>query len=584
MPLMYRIPAKVDYSGETYSIPLDLLLTDRNVVLIDENYLFDDNVSFDSVISRFRNAIPFKLSLFNYYVKGSIEDCLNSQLPFFRTFYNECCKNFNVVEFPTGSSFSNCLINNQSFSSSAISNEPGVITHDGYVASMELFDLNNESAVYISVNNYNLFFNGFIKTYAERSIDHGVLHDEYNSRAIYFSIQCVVNQTLMTDIRVITFTVRVQEESPASIILLNRIINSLDELDDDVIVVDTSNPYDIDGMGSIIGGGDGSFDNPDDIVKVEFPDLPNIDAVTTGLLTIFNPSLSQVNALGNYLWSNAFDVDTLKKLFGDPMDAIIGLSIVPVKPSLAGSKTVKIGNVSTDISMSYCSRQFVEKNIGSIAIKKFVGSFMDYAPYTKIQIYLPYIGVRDLNPDDVIGETITVKYHIDILTGGCAAMISVGSKGVMYQYNGSCIANVPLTAINYSGAIQNAVSAIGSGITAVVGMATGAAPLTGVGVAGLATSAANTALSSKPTIQRSGSMGGSAGLMSVQQCYLIVTRPRMSVPQQLNKFGGYPANINAKLSTMKGLTMIDSIILDDIPAMETEKQELLSLLQKGVIF
>lgn len=582
---MYRIPAKVDYLNETYSLPLDLLLTDRNVISIDENYTFDDNVSFDSVISRFRNAIPFKMSLFNYYVQGSIEDCLSSQLPFFRTFYNECCKDFNVVEFPTGGRFSNCLINNQLFNSSLINEEPGTITTPGsYTAVINLYDLNHESAVYLTVNNYQLFFSGQISAYAERSIDHGVLHGEYKGRSIFFSIQCVVNQTLMTDIRAITFTVRVQEDSAASIIMLNRIINSLDELDDDVIVVDTSNPYDVDGTGSVIGGGDGSYDNPDEIVKVEFPDLPDIDAVTTGLLTIFNPSLSQVNALGNYLWSNAFDVDTLKKLFGDPMDAIIGLSIVPVKPPLAGTKTVKIGNISTDVSMPYCSRQFVEKTIGSIAIKKYVGSFMDYAPYTKIQIYLPYVGVRDLNPDDVMGETITVKYHIDILTGGCAAMISVGSKGVMYQYNGSCIANVPLTAINYSGAIQNAVSAIGSGITAVVGMATGAAPLTGVGIAGLATSAANTALSSKPTIQRSGSMGGSSGLMSVQQCYLIITRPRMSVPTNLNRFGGYPANINAKLSTLTGLTMIDSIRLDNIPAMETEKQELLSLLQKGVIF
>lgn len=579
---MYKIPLKVDHSSITYDLPLNLLLTDRAITQVNESYAFDDGISVDSVLSRLFSIIPFKFSMYKYYVNGSVEDCLDGQLPFFRRFFNQCI-NVNFQEFQERNQFTNARLNDEQLTLSLLSVSPGNITEGTYTASIDLRDVNSEGFLTVTCSQYALSFSGTFYIYSEHSIDHGEIHDEYNGRVVRFFINAGVNSTLQTDVRVTSFRIEVNE-TPATVLTeLKTIISSLDEIDDDVIVVDTTNPYDVDGTGSVVGGGDGSYSNPDETEKIEFPDLPNIDAVTTGLLTIFNPSLSQVNALGNYLWSDAFDLDTLKKLFGDPMDAIIGLSIVPVKPPLAGSKTVKIGNVSTDVSMPYCSRQFVEKNIGSIAIKKYVGSFMDYAPYTKIQIYLPYIGVRDLNPDDVMGETITVKYHIDILTGGCAAMISVGSKGVMYQYNGSCIANVPLTAINYSGAIQNAVSAIGSGITAVVGMATGA-PLTGVGIAGLATSAANTALSSKPTIQRSGSMGGSSGLMSVQQCYLIITRPRMSVPMNLNRFGGYPANINAKLSTLTGLTMIDSIRLDNIPAMETEKQELLSLLQKGVIF
>lgn len=340
------------------------------------------------------------------------------------------------------------------------------------------------------------------------------------------------------------------------------------------------NPYEI--SPSSVGGGYGSGTiRPSD--PIPDPEAPNIDAVTTGLLTVFKPSLSQINALGDYLWSSAFDVDTLKKLFGDPMQAIIGLSIIPVSPPAAGSKSVKIGDVDTGITMPYISRQFVEKDLGSITIDPYIGSFMDYSPYTKISIYLPYIGFRDLSPEDVMGTTLSIKYIIDVITGGCNAVINVSGKGAIYQYNGSCIANVPLSAINYSGAIQNAVSAIGSGITTAAGIASGNIPVGIMGVAGLASSAANTAINSKPSIQRAGSMGGAAGLASVQFPYCIIERPRISAPDNYNGFIGNTLNVTMTLGSCHGLTFVDQIHLDNVICTEGERDELLRLLKEGVI-
>ena len=340
------------------------------------------------------------------------------------------------------------------------------------------------------------------------------------------------------------------------------------------------NPYEINP--STVGGGYGSgVINPSD--PIPDPEAPDIDAITTGLLTVFKPSLSQVNALGDYLWSSAFDVNQLKKLFGDPMQAIIGLSIVPVNPPAAGSKSVKIGDVDTGISMPYISRQFVEKDLGSISIDPYIGSFMDYSPYTKISIYLPYIGFRELAPEDVMGCTLSIKYIIDVITGGCNAVINVSGKGAIYQFNGSCIANVPLSAINYSGAIQNAVSAIGSGITTVAGIASGNIPVGVMGVAGLASSAANTAVNSKPSIQRAGSMGGAAGLASVQFPYCIIERPRISAPDNYNGFIGNTLNVTMTLNDCHGLTYVDQIHLDNVICTEDERNELYRLLKEGVI-
>lgn len=340
----------------------------------------------------------------------------------------------------------------------------------------------------------------------------------------------------------------------------------------DITYEDSSNPYGI--AVAVTGGGNGNPDmNVDAIEKVEFPDLPTLSAASAGLCTIYNPSLSQMQALSNYLWeSPSFDINNFKRLFASPMDAIIGLGIIPVAPTLSGSGNVMFGNIDSGVAMPKLASQFVEKDMGSVSIKKWVDCFLDY-DCTDIQIYVPFCGLYSLDPVEVMGKTLTLKYHIDCLTGGCAAMLAVDGC-VMYQWNGSCIANVPLTAMNYATAIQNAVSAVGN----VASMASGGNPVSNLA------SVTNAVMNIKPQVQKGGNMGGSAGLMSVQQPYVIITRPNMSVPNKLNKFAGNTLNVTMKLGKVTGFTQVELIRLDGIPCTDDEKEELLSLLHVGVIF
>ena len=343
---------------------------------------------------------------------------------------------------------------------------------------------------------------------------------------------------------------------------------------------DTQNPYAFDGV-SGMGGGDGKF-NLDSDGTTSVPDLPTIDAADLGFVTMYCPNKSQLKALSDFMWSDAFNLATYKKLFTDPMDSIIGLAIVPVEPSIGGSKNVMFGTIDSGVNMNYMTSQYVQLDCGSVDIDKYVGSFLDY-DYTKISIYLPYIGFRPLDTDDVMGRTISVTYNVDCLSGACAAFVSVSGRGVMYAYNGSCISNIPLTATNFSGAIQNAVSAIISGAGVVAGAASGAAPLTAMGAAGLLNAAANTALNSKPDIQRSGNLGGSAGILSVQHPYVIIQRPDVSVPSNMAGFIGQCSNITMNLSDCSGFTMVEYVHLHDVPATSDEVKEIESLLKEGVI-
>ena len=346
-------------------------------------------------------------------------------------------------------------------------------------------------------------------------------------------------------------------------------------------VDDTDNPYGGPGN-SHTGGGNGTLTDPDITEPVDIPDLPTISAADLGFITMYNPTKSQLKSLSDFMWSNLFDLATYKKLFSDPMQSIIGLAIVPVSPDSTGSKNVMFGSIDSGVSMPTCS-QYVQLDCGSVDIQEWIGSFLDYSPYTKISLYLPYIGIHELSADDIMGGSIQVVYNIDCLSGACGCFVKHSSRGVLYSYNGSCITNVPLTSVNFSSAIQNAVSAVCSGAGIIAGIATGAAPITAMSAAGLLNSAANTALNSKPSVQRSGSLGGSAGILSVQTPYVIIERPNMSVPANVQNYAGQVSNITMSLGACRGFTMVEFIHLHNVTGTSEEIKEIEALLKEGVI-
>lgn len=349
--------------------------------------------------------------------------------------------------------------------------------------------------------------------------------------------------------------------------------------------INPDNPYEFDPNAiSYSGGGNGSFDNTSDTIGV--PSLPTLSAVSAGFVTMYSPTVGQLNALANFLWTdNAFDPANFKKLFTDPMECIIGLTIVPVSPQTSGSTEISVGYVGTGVNASKLSSQYAELSCGTINAKEFWGSYLDYSPFTKIHIYLPYIGIREINADDVMNKTIGVTYHIDLLSGACTAFVTVDGS-VLYQFNGQCSINVPMAASNFTEMIHSAISAIGS-VAMTASGASAASALTGAAAIGTAAqmgaNAANSASASKPSFSHSGQMGGSGGMLAVQTPYLIIERPRQCVAEGVNAFEGFPSNINYKLYDLTGYTVVESIHLDGFTCTDNEAAEILSLLKGGVI-
>lgn len=322
------------------------------------------------------------------------------------------------------------------------------------------------------------------------------------------------------------------------------------------------------------GGGDGSFDNTS--TPIDIPGLPSISASSTGFISLFNPSLAQLNELASYLWSDLFEIDGWKKLFADPMDAILGLSILPVEIPSTGTREVKVGNIGTGISLNIASNQFVEVDCGSINVNEYWGAYLDYEPYTQAQIFLPYIGTRPISVDEIMGKTVRVVYHVDILTGACCCFVKCGDS-VLYTYNGQCSIPIPITGANYT-SVVNGVISIAASVGSLVATGGASAP---TAIPAIASAAVN---QMKPSIEKSGSISGSAGILNMQTPYLILIRPRQALPSKQNEFIGYPSLITVQLTELSGYTEVQSIHLENIPATQEELAEIQSLLEGGVIF
>lgn len=338
-------------------------------------------------------------------------------------------------------------------------------------------------------------------------------------------------------------------------------------------LVESTDPYKPGGE-TEPGGGEGDFDDTSD--PIEIPPLPTASAVDAGFITLFNPSLAELNNLARYMWSDLFSIDGWKKIFADPMQAILGLSIVPIDVPSTGARPVIVGNISTDVIMTVASSQYVAVDCGTLNVNEFWGAYLDYDPYTKAEIYLPYIGTHALATDDIMNKSVHVVYHVDILSGACCAFVKCGDS-VLYTFNGQCASSIPITGDNWTNVINGAITIAGA-IGTMVATGGMSAPM---GVGQIASASVNTL---KPSIEKSGSMGGTGGLMAIQTPYLILTRPRQAVPKNQNEFIGYPAYITENLSDLAGYTEIESIHLENVPATSNELSEIESLLKSGVIF
>lgn len=349
------------------------------------------------------------------------------------------------------------------------------------------------------------------------------------------------------------------------------------------------------------GGGMG--DRDDHIDPVPIPPDPTISATDAGFVTLYNPTLAQLQAVGDEIYTDTV-WEIIKNFIKSPDEYIVGLGIIPVQPVVGEAVHPKCGLFTFSTAMPVVIHEYVTVDCGTIPITEFYGSAFDYAGMTSIQLYLPYIGFRDIDVDGVMDHTLGVTYKVDVYNGNCVAFVTVDGN-VHYTFSGNCMQQVPTASQSFDNSISNgialAAAVVGAvatgGATAAEEAATGGAEMLAAGgeaaaSEGAIASASSNAvigssmvnvMNSKPNVSRSGALGSSAGLMGVQYPYIVRKIPRQSWPDNYNDYAGYPCNMTLHIGSITGFFVVDSINLSSVPATEAEIAEILAFLKGGVI-
>lgn len=347
---------------------------------------------------------------------------------------------------------------------------------------------------------------------------------------------------------------------------------------------------------------------------IPIPPDPTVTATGAGFTTLYVPTAAILRLLASELFSDNV-IQILQNFFTDIQDMIAGLSIVPFAVPLGPRCHHRIGLFESDINMNTAASQFVTVDCGSIDIQPYYNNFIDHAPYTKILLWLPYIGYQQINPDEVMGKGVHIVYKCDILSGSCVAFVLTGTSGgteenverVIAQFSGNCLVQIPTAAAAYNEMVASAINiltsaagaaieagAAGAGAAAQTGGGTDSGqplgsveayemPVANEGDGGLAGQAASLIASMKPSVVRNGTPGSTSGYMGVQKPYMIRFIPREAIPDNFINIKGYSSNFGGTLSQLTGYCEVDDIQLNDVPATIPEISEIYKLLKGGVI-
>ena len=329
------------------------------------------------------------------------------------------------------------------------------------------------------------------------------------------------------------------------------------------------------------GGGNGDYKDTSDTIPVD--GNPSVSAIASGFVNAYLLSQQEVYDFHDYMYSTDF-LDNCAKLMNDPIDYILSFMLAPYTPDTSAQTTISIGGTHSTVTALRISSGYKTVDCGTISLHEFWGKFYDYAPYTQVQIYLPFIGVRSLDIDDVMAGDINLQYRIDVLTGECVATVSVnntrGTNGAIYHFNGNCHSHIPVSGKNYGQTAMNVAGAAVGAIGSVIGGVASGGVVGGVlgGVAG----AINVAKSTKTPIEHTGNLSGCAGLLANYTPFLIVSRPSQSLAANFNHYRGFISNVTRQLSSLSGYTEVAELVQTNIHCTLDEFEEINDLLKSGV--
>lgn len=319
--------------------------------------------------------------------------------------------------------------------------------------------------------------------------------------------------------------------------------------------------------------------NPDPPPSGLTPTLPTLQTTSASrMFTVYNPTDGQVNSLGAFLWTSNI-IEQIKKMWDNPMDGIISFHKIYGAPVTGSTKNIIMGYIDSGVSALEVTSQFTDVDCGTVTVPERLHNATDYSPFTSIHLYLPFIGIVEIDTNEVMNAELHIKYRIDVYTGTCVALIyarrdaDMPNEQIIYTFSGNASQKLPLTAADFSGAIGALLGLAGAGVAVASGGA--------LGVAAGALGAAHSLTSEMVHVQHSGGLSANAGILSPRKPFMILSRQYGYDANGYSGFYGYPANKTVYIGNCNGYIKCKEVIFRG-SCTEEEVNEIISLLKGGV--
>ena len=331
---------------------------------------------------------------------------------------------------------------------------------------------------------------------------------------------------------------------------------------------------------------------------VQYPTLNNQltnenQSPTLSSVNIYQISKESLEAFISWFWNTSIVSDwtdvianTLTGMYGNLTQCITGIRKFPISDeylisSRSASNNIKVGRYTYDNNgggVSNCSKidsgLLSDVLVASITISPKYNNFVDYSPYTTLQLYLPFIGVIPLDTNMLMGRTLEIYASASLYTGEIQYTVyshneQMNTNTLLGIYIGMCGIDVPYSLDDALSIFSNASNSVTSAISAISGIS--------MPSIGGSASPMNTSMSASNQL----------AIYTPIKCTLIEKRKRYQLPANYASKVGYKCCKKLDMSKVQGLTVISNPIIKQwIGTSPTQEEinEVYALMEAGIIF
>lgn len=318
--------------------------------------------------------------------------------------------------------------------------------------------------------------------------------------------------------------------------------------------------------------------NADDFYNEFTDDIDGIDtnnygsnAGFTTLTKSYLMGTSRLKQLGNFLWNDDFTKKILD-VNDSPIQNIVGCRVFPFSISAGSDEAIVLGNVNTGVmGQPINENQTFEYNIGTFKVDKKYNNWIDYM-MTSVGIFLPFSGFHNLDTNEIMDKTISIKLYVDVLTGVCKYVMFVNNVPTQ-EFAGQIGFDIPITASNRSQVELAQLTSFASAATSAYSGNLG----------GVASGIMNGVQHPATQFTTVGSISPTVNMMTTHDVFIVIERPIVQYPSNYGHVYGYPCQLKKTLNNLTGFTKCANVDVSGVPCTQIEKDMIKAALEKGVI-